>query len=754
LGDHINEGERGFLMSAAWKRLCLTAAAMIVPAWVLAASAPPGEPARDQTFTETTEVTAVEVPVQVVLDGKPVRGLKAENFVVYEDKKKEPVTGFEMVDLYAIPDEKAADVPAPARRHFLLLFDLSFSEPRSVVKAREAAAGLLDELHPSDLTAVATYTASRGPELVLGFTSDLDQVRAAIATLGLPELIDRTPDPLKLVVGDLAGGATLLRAPTIVGRKEGASGRPGAEARAEANEARREDLTNRVVDRLESFARESERANLEVQKDKVTALARSFTDLAKLMRSVDGRKYVVYLSEGYDSSLLLGTTDKAEVNEDRKNSDAGELWKVNAEERYGDTGAINEIDAMLQEFRRADCVIQAVDIGGLRSAAGGGGDLGVERKGGRDSLFQMARDTGGDLYENFNDLSAAMGKMLERTGVTYVLTIQPQAAPDGMYHPLRVELKGAPRGARVVSRPGWFAPRPFAQRSRYEKMLATAGGVLVGEEGGAVRASMIAAPMPSAEEGQADVPLVVEVEGAGLLQGQQGADLPTEIYVYAMDAKGSVRDYIAQTLVLDLGKVEATLRQGGLKFYGHLELPPGSYKARVLVRNGRTGEYGLKVVPIEVPEMTQAGPVLLTPFFPEPQGQWLLTREAPRADRRDVPLPFRLGDQPFLPAAMPTLDEGGEARFSMLGYNLQEGDLEVRSEVQTADGHPAGAADLTLTGRAAEPAGAERLELTFRPAALKPGEYLLKVTVTDASGKAGTATTRFVVSGQPPGERS
>ncbi len=738
-------------MRAAWRQLAGSFLLGLIGLGALPAPVSAAEPARDQTFTDTTEVTAVEIPVQVVLDGKPVRGLTAENFVVYQDKKKESVTGFEMVDLYAVPDDKADDVPAPARRHFLLLFDLSFSEPKAVVKAREAATGLLDELHPSDLVAVATYTASRGPELVLGFTTDLNQARAAIETLGLPELIDRTPDPLKLVVGDLAGGVMMTKSPTM--RPVAGANRPGAEARAEADNQRREELSNRVTDRLESFARESERANLEVQKDKVTALARSFTDLAKLMRSVDGRKYVVYLSEGYDSSILLGTSEKKEVEEDRKNLNEGSTWKVSSEERFGDTAATNEIDAMIQEFRRADCMVQAVDIGGLRGTTGGGGDLGVERKGGRDSLFQFAHDTGGDLYENFNDLSAAMGKMLERTGVTYVLTIQPQAAPDGMYHPLRVELKGAPRGARVVHRPGWFAPRPFAQRSRYEKMLATAGQVLVGQEGGSVHASMLAVPMPSAEEGQADVPLVVEVEGAGLLQGQEGTDLPTEIYVYAMDKKGSVRDYIAQTLVLDLGKVEGTLRQGGLKFYGHLELPPGSYKARVLVRNGRSGAYGLKVVPIEVPEMT-AGPVLLQPFFPEPQGQWLLTREAQRPDRRDVPLPFRLGDKAFLPAATPVLDEGEEARFSMLGYNLTEGDLQVRSEIQTADGHPAGPGALTLTGRATDAAGAERLEMTFKPAALKPGEYLLKVTVTDASGKAGTTTTRFVVSGQPPAERS
>jgi hypothetical protein len=173
-------------------------------------------------------------------------------------------------------------------------------------------------------------------------------------------------------------------------------------------------------------------------------------------------------------------------------------------------------------------------------------------------------------------------------------------------------------------------------------MLATAGQVLVGDEGGTVHASLLAAPMPSTQEGQADVPLVVQVEGAGLLQGQQGSDLPAEIYVYAMDAKGSVRDFIAQTLVLDLDKVEGTLRQGGLKFYGHLELPPGSYKARVLVRNGRTGEYGLKVVPIEVPATLQASP-LPDGFYPDPGSPWIFVREAPRPGRREVPIPARPG---------------------------------------------------------------------------------------------------------------
>jgi hypothetical protein len=286
-------------------------------------------------------------------------------------------------------------------------------------------------------------------------------------------------------------------------------------------------------------------------------------------------------------------------------------------------------------------VVQAVDIGGLRATQGGGSGLGYERKNGRESLFQMARDTGGELYENFNDLGAAMGQMLERTGVTYVLTIEPPVAPDGAYHDLRVELRHGPRGARVVHRPGYYAPRPFAQRSRYEKMLATAGDVLLGEEGGPVRLAALAVPLAAPPgSGTADVLARIEIDGPSLLHLNQGEDLPIEIYVYAMDAQGRVRDFVAQTLSLELFKVEGRLLESGLRFYGHLELPPGSYKARVLVRNGRTGLHGLKILPLEVPTSAQA-PAIPAAFYPDAKGSWLVVREAPRPGRREMSFPAR-----------------------------------------------------------------------------------------------------------------
>src|SRR5215203_339212 len=134
----------------------------------------------EQTFEETSQVVAVEVPVNAVdRDGKPVRGLTAADFEVFDAGQRQKVTGFEVVDLRtresvngesAPPAQAPEDVPS-ARRHFLLLFDFSFSSPTATLKARMAARDfLLNGLHASDLAAVATYSVEHGPQLVVTFT--------------------------------------------------------------------------------------------------------------------------------------------------------------------------------------------------------------------------------------------------------------------------------------------------------------------------------------------------------------------------------------------------------------------------------------------------------------------------------------------------------------------------------------------------------------------------------------------------------
>lgn len=669
--------------------------------------------AADPKFSDTAQVVAVEVPVQVVADGQPVRGLTADNFEVYDGRKKQTVTGFEVLDLASPETLKKGAVPAAARRHFLMLFDLSFSEPKSIVKARQAATDLvLQDLHPTDLVAVATYRASKGPQLLLGFTSDRQQVEAAIAALGAPELVDRNRDPLQL---------TAMQARSGMSSTAPVGGGAASEAKVAAQEA--------LVDFLESVAQESQRLERQNQKNQINAFTRSIADLGRLMNSVGGRKYVVYLSEGFDSALLRGSDDREEMQQTQDAAASGEIWKVDSEKRFGSTEAVNDVEKMLDEFRRADCVVQSVDIGGLR----GQGDQGAQRANGRDALFQIAKGTGGELYENFNDLGDAMGQMLQRTGVTYVLTFQPDDIKfDGSFRRLRVELKGAPKGARAVFRPGYYAPRPYAQRAASEKLL-DAADQLLGDDPGTLPTAVLATPFTT-KASKAYVPVVIEVNGAALLAGSEGNVLPAEIYAYAFDPSGVIGDFFSQTVGLEKGKVEGALRQSGLKFFGHLELEPGDYTVRVLVRNGISGQAGLRVIPVHVPDRQAAAPVLLPPLFPEAPGKWLMVRETPRGEQQQAEYPFLMKQQPYIPASLPMLAPGQDTPIALVGYNLGAGDLQLTAKILGADGREVGKADLKGVQKEAGSAP-DRLVATFKPPQ-QPGEYRLAVTFMTPAGNA------------------
>ena len=694
-------------------------------------------PAAAQTFTEATDVTVVEVPVQVVKDGEPVRGLTAADFEVYDGRKKMPVTGFEVLDLATsvAPGSPAANqIPVSARRHFLMLFDLSFSEPKSIGKARQAALGVIEGLHPTDLVAVSTYSSQNGPQLVLGFTPDRKQITAALDTLGLPKLVDRSPDPLRLV---------------LTSTRDALKSAPPPTGGSDSQRAIKEEKEAALIDTLETLSTQSERVERGVQQQVLRNMTKSFADLARLMGEVDGRKYVVYLSEGFDASLIAGkgpsTGSEAVDSADTATSNDRILAPTGgtgSDDQFGDTRSHNAVEKMLEEFRRADCQIQAVDIGGLRAGA----DQGFQRKNGREALFNMAKSTGGELYENFNDLSVAMGQMLRRTGVTYVLSFQPDSLkPDGTFHKLRVELKNAPRGARVVARTGYYAPRPYKEQAPLQRLLETANSVM-GEESGSVAVSVMAAPFASGND-RAYVPVLIEVNGASLLAGKQDAKLPVEIYVYAIDQNGSVQDFLSQTLGLDLTKAESTLRQTGLKFFGHVELPKGNYSLRTLVRNGTTGASSLRVTPVSVPGFAAGEAALLPPLFPEQPGRWLMVRENPKEGQPQAAYPFMLKDAPYIPASLPVLTPGQGAALVLQGYNLGAGDLKAEHKVLSADGKEIPGGSLKLAEKEGGATGPVRVAATFQPPALQPGEYTLQVTVTGASGKPETSTARFAVGG-------
>lgn len=693
------------------------------------AEKPPAEPPSQQSFSESTDVLAIEVPVTVTVDGVPVRGLKAADFEVWSGRERQAVVGFEVVDLAppagAAPASPSAPVAAPVaagRRHVLLLFDLGYTQPSSLERARQAARGVLrGALHPSDLVALAAYSPTDGVRLLLGFTGDREEAERALELIGKTKLVERGGDPLRLT---LAEWDRDIQKPIQAAQDNAAK-----EAIAESKQLAREQLYDQA--RQASVA--AERSQREEARTRVEAMTRSFTDLAHLLGTVPGRKTVLFLSEGFDSGLLLGNADS---RLDREAIESGEVWRVDSDKRFGGGSTQGVIASMLEEFRRAGCVIEAIDVGGLRGAADiqtqqvGGQQVGSDPSistAGQDGLFVMAHETGGDLVRNTNDIGGAMRSALGRSSLTYVLTLAPQGVPaNGGYHPLVVKLKNAPRGARVAARAGYYSPKPFAQRGAAERGLEAAGLIVAGEEGGRVGAALLAVALAAPAGGVARVATWIELDGETLLREQRGPTLKLEIFLYAFDGRGGVRDHLAQTLSFDLGKLGTTVAERGLKVYGELSLPAGSYALRALVRNSETGASAMRSAALEV-KTASAAAQLLAPLVPEPVNRWLNV-PALRAGMAPAAYPFTVGTRPVMPSAQPVLITDVDIPLCVFAYGLptttSSTSLRVRLRDRAGMQHDVPA---TLVDRAEAGNGMERLLLKLRPSELAAGDYSLTV---------------------------
>ncbi len=713
------------------RRRLLAAVAALAASAVAFGSLPlpaaPAKPAAEpRNFEERMDVVEVQIPVEVRdREGHPVRGLERKDFRIVDDGKPREITQFEVVDL-AVSTGEASPGAAPAPpvlqpRHVLLLFDLSFSSPIAVGKARVAARQMvLESLHPSDLVAVATFSIETGPRLLVTFTPDRAQVARAIDGLSFDRTSEaRALDPLRFLLP--FAGATGAEAATS---REGLAG----ETRREIEQIGGETATIQA----EVAAREGRR----YEASRVSNWMRDLGDLGRYLAAIEGRKQILLFSEGFDSRLLLGRSDLTDpdVGQESFNANAGEIWRVDNDLRYGNTTLLNDSQRMIQQLKRADCVVHSVNIGGLR-AAGEGQRIG--RSQGEDGLFFLANESGGQFFSDANDLAGQMRDVLQRTEVSYVLTFEANDVPmNGAWRRLAVELVGG-KGYKVFSRAGWYAPRPYQEIHPLERDLLTADAIALAQPRNEIGLSILAAPF-RAGAGPAYVPVILEIDGASLL-ATKASRYRLDLYAYATTSDGEFRAFFHRELGIDTRSGGDALARGGLKYYGHVELPTGNYQLRVLVRDDDSGRLGVAVMPLRVPDYASAHPALLPPFFFDAPGRWNLVREREASPDGSVIYPFVVGGEPFVPRAEARFKTGERPRFFLAGYNLTDDDIEVvASWLSEAGEQPAAlAAERRETGVAGYRQWLAQLDLAGRPA----GVSRLRLQIRDRRSGQAIAST-------------
>lgn len=685
---------------------------------------------------EKASATVIEVPVNVIgKDGKPLAGLTAADFELYDNGKKQEISGFEVVNLRR-PAADAANPfpeapPAAARRHWLLLFDLSYASPTGLIRARDGARSFVEkDMAPSDLAGVATLSIENGWKLLENFTSDRVQLGHAINTLGLVKTGVRTNDPLAF--------AFVQPGPA----QETASG--PQQAAADAFKEYFADLQRLQLN-----------ASGERERGRVAQHVGSLGQIAQVLNSVRGRKYVLFFSEGFESRLLMGNAGKTasplgqtDATQDTSAEAVlhGEIWKVNSDTRFGSSATRGFLTNAMSVFRRADVVLDTIDISGLRAD----GEVTRRAGSGTDALFTLANETNGDFIRNANQLSGDLRKVIERTDLVYILAFQPtNPSKPGAFHELAVKVK-APT-SRISCRSGYYEPRPYRSLTPIERVLAS--GDLLSAGGGPAQLPVNMLVAPFASDGKvAQVPVILEIAGKSLLEGDTTASSQIQIYAYASDANGTLTDYLTQEIGLDLKQLRTKLEAGGIKYYGTLFLPPGRYILRALVRNGFTGRSSLTTAALTVPAVPGGAPTVLPPFFQDPAASWVMVKTNARTNASTVPAeyPFAIGGDSFVPAVLPALSSGAPAQVTVMTLNFGAAEkvepLQLLTEILDSDGKPRNVDVQILRRSDKERDGARALLLSFKPQGLEPGRYLFKARVSDrVSRRTAEASTAFEV---------
>ena len=636
---------------------------------------------------ETVTVSVVEVPVTVVdRSGQPVRGLTKDQFELFVDGKKKAITGFETLDMTTIDEQvqqegtAAPAIPKAAYRNFLLLFDLSGSTPGSIGRAQAAATEFVTkQMKRRDLCAVATFDADKGTQLLTSFTSDRELLQHVVTNLVRPEVMI-VPDALRIA------------APPKVDVDPGKS--------LPAIDDKRETTRDAILD----LNARASRAHHDYLRSRLTMELQDLGKLALMIDKQPGQKQIILLSEGFDAALVQGKLRRegsqtlAERNgqDDQAAINSGEIWKVTSEERYGSSHAGFEIREMALLFRRADVLLHAIDIRGLRGEI----DIasGVQRTS-NEGLHLLTRPTGGTVFENATDLRKNFDDILRKQDFVYILAFEAKRTFEpGGFHEITVKVPAA-RGGRVTHRAGYYEVSPYPE-TQFAQTLSLAGILMTDVEKSDVPLTITATPLP----GQANVPVVIELAGESLVkEGDQGV-VTADLYVYAFDMQNTVRDFLQQRVGVDLVKNGERLQGGVLRYVSTLELPPGKYMLKALVRVDESGRIGLTRRAIEVAD-TKIAATFLNP------ANTGLNIAAPARSEVAV-VAFSTPRQRYGPVTHPTLR--GAAALAVFGAGVDPDAARFAAPMDSMK--PA----LNVVE-----VGEDRVLLELNPAGLKAGEYTL-----------------------------
>ena len=584
----------------------------------------PSPPAKNKPQTAgkgaiRSAVNLVEIDVQVTnRDGKPIKGLKQEQFSVTEDAKPQKISTFEYNDIEQVETAGRADetpitvplgtitppeeVKAVVRDHrmIVLFFDLTSLQQDDLLRSTRAAQKYLQEqMTPADLVAVVVFGNTL--KVVVNFTNDRELLQQAVDAI-LP--------------GHEAALVTL------------------ADAAAAADGE-----TPVTEDTSAAFTADDTEFNIFNTDRKLAAVEA----LCQVLEAIPGKK-----------SLIQFTSGVTQTGEENR----------------------SELIAATNAANRSNVSIYSVDSRGLVTATPGG-DASAGASGGnamftgatvvsqsqsrqdsRETLATLAGDTGGRSFFDTGDFGKIFQSVQADTSGYYLVGYySTNTATNGAWRRVRVKIDGLPPGARVRAREGYYAPRNFGvfTTEDRERQLDEA-----------FRSDTPEVELPVAVEtaqfrlgpDEIFVPIAAKLAPSALQWAQKRGSRET-----AFDFAAEVRDARSNRVVGALRdtitvKIDAEhfqdLQQHALVYQGGVILAPGQYKLKFLARENESGRIGtfeetLAVAPPQ-PDHLQISSLLLSSQVEALQRTAQIKKQALGQDAKMKASPLDVGGERIIPS--------------------------------------------------------------------------------------------------------
>ncbi|HEY0873420.1 MAG TPA: VWA domain-containing protein [Vicinamibacterales bacterium] len=540
-------------------------AVIIASAVVLSTIASAQQDQRRPTFRSSRELVSVDV---VVRDraGNIVRDLTAADFEVREDGRPQDVLGLtfqEISNTQSTPvgnaellagiearllEPVSAEPPKPlaaadvaGRRLIVLLFDTSSMQPEQVQRAVDSANTFVAE-QMSAADMVAIATVSTTLDVLTDFTSDRALVAATLARLGYTEGTATPPPDASTAQTDEDAAAA------------------AEEAAAEASEL---DLFNNDV-RL-----------------------RALRTLADTLAPIEQKKAILYFSAGMERS---GQDNQVELRS-----------AINAAVR-------GHVSIYPVDTRGLQAVVPGGDA---RQASGRGQSLfsgrGVARQFSRlaasqDTLTSLAADTGGRAFTDTNDFGEAFDRVQRDMSAYYLLGYSSSnTVKDGRFRRIQVRVKR--EGVRIEARAGYFAERDFAHTSRGDRETQLQEQLFSPVSSTDVPLMVTGGYFRLAAD-RYYVPISVAVPGYAVPVKSEKDEISLDILGVVSDEQGRLVGRMRETLKFPAG-TGTTLAGKQVLYQSGVNLPPGRFSVKVVVRENTNGRIGSFEAPLTVPELTR-----------------------------------------------------------------------------------------------------------------------------------------------------